>query len=84
MTITPSAYIEQRDNGRWYVIYGGTVVGQHTAQYKAREQADALNSPDDDGEPDYYARCAARTAKGTQCTRTIAHTGAAYCAQHGE
>lgn len=50
MTITPSntARIERRDSGQWVVIYGGTVVGRHTAQYKAREQADYLNTDDED------------------------------------
>lgn len=38
------AHIEQRDNGYWVVIYGGTVVGRHAAQYRAREQADGLNA----------------------------------------
>lgn len=42
--MTNHAHVEQRDSGRWVVIYGGTVVGRHTAQFKAREQADALNS----------------------------------------
>ena len=50
MTITPStpntARVERRDSGQWVVIYGGTVVGRHVAQYKAREQADALNAPE--------------------------------------
>ena len=39
------AYIERRDAGYWVVIYAGTVVGRHTAQYRAREQADELNAP---------------------------------------
>lgn len=42
------AYIEQRDAGYWVVIYNGTVVGRHTAQYRAREQAEALNEPEED------------------------------------
>jgi hypothetical protein len=41
------AHIEQRAAGYWVVIYGGTVVGRHTAQFRAREQADDLNTPGD-------------------------------------
>jgi hypothetical protein len=49
MSITPSpntAHIEQRGAYLWYVVYGGTVVGRHRAQYKAQQQADTLNLPD--------------------------------------
>jgi len=44
----PRAYVEQRDNGLWHVVYNGTVVGRHRAQYKAREQADDLNTYGDE------------------------------------
>jgi hypothetical protein len=36
------ARFEER-NGKWVVIYRGTVVGRHTAKYRAKEQADSLN-----------------------------------------
>jgi hypothetical protein len=51
MTTTPrvnTARVERRDSGQWVVIYGGTVVGRHQAQYRAREQADALNTSEID------------------------------------
>lgn len=37
--------VEQRDNGRWFVIYDGTNVSGrgHVAKYKATAQALALN-----------------------------------------
>jgi hypothetical protein len=38
----PVATIELR-NGRWVVLYSGTVVGRHTAKYKAKAQAESLN-----------------------------------------
>jgi hypothetical protein len=31
-----------------------------------------------------YARCAARTAKGEQCTRQVSRIGATVCAQHAK
>lgn len=43
------AHVERRETC-WAVVYGGTVVGRHTAQYRAREQADALNTDDEDDE----------------------------------
>lgn len=38
------ATIEQANNGKWVVRYCGTVVGRHTAKYKAQAQADKLNA----------------------------------------
>jgi hypothetical protein len=39
----PLAKVEQRDNGKWVVVYRGTVVGRYTAKYKAVEHAQLLN-----------------------------------------
>lgn len=37
------ATLELRDAGYWAVVYRGTVVGRHTAKYRALAQAEELN-----------------------------------------